>query len=357
MPISAIDAISPAIQHTRQQLFQPFRLGQWLRIALVGFLAGELTSGGCSGNFQLPSHSSGGQRFVASPLSNIDPAAMAGLIALLMVLGAILLLLFLYLSSVMRFIQFDTVVEKKCEIRRGWNRRQSPGLRYFGWQLLLFVIGPLGMALLIGVPALLVFALGWFKDPKQHMVVLVLGGMALFLVFFAFLVAWLLVHVLTKDFVVPQMAIDGIGAFEGWRRFWRQLNSEKGSYAGYIGMKIVMAIGVAVVIGIIAFIVILIVLIPIGGLGAIAVLGGKAAGLQWDLYTITLAVVVGCMFLVVVLYAISLVSVPAMVFFPAYSIYFFAARYPALDNLIHPVPQALPPQVLPEPPPYAPEIR
>ena len=44
MPISAVDAISPAFEHTKQQLFKPFRFGQWTRLAFVGLLAGELGS-------------------------------------------------------------------------------------------------------------------------------------------------------------------------------------------------------------------------------------------------------------------------------------------------------------------------
>jgi len=46
LTFSAVDAIYPAIEHTKKQLFQPFRLGQWTRLALVGLLAGELGSGG-----------------------------------------------------------------------------------------------------------------------------------------------------------------------------------------------------------------------------------------------------------------------------------------------------------------------
>ena len=53
-----------------------------------------------------------------------------------------------------------------------------------------------------------------------------------------------------------------------------------------------------------------------------------AAGLTWNLYTITLAAVVGAIAIFCLLYVISLISVPAVVFFPAYSIYFFASRYP-----------------------------
>ena len=354
MPISAIDAISPAFQHTRQQLFQPFRIGQWAKIALVGFLAGELTSGGSCNGIQLPANSSGGtQRFVIPSLPNIDPGMLAVLIAFLIVFGILLWFLLIYLNSVMRFILFDTVIAKNCAIRRGWRLRQRPGQRYFLWQLLFFIAVPLGLALLIGLPALFGFALGWFKEPKQHLVGLILGGMALFFVFFAALITLLVVHVLTKDFVVPQMAIEEISAFEGWRRLFPQLKSEKGGYAGYVVMKVVMALGVAVVVGIITFIVILLVLIPVGGLGAIAVLGGKAAGLQWNLYTISVAVVVGCVVLAIIFYVISLISVPAMVFFPAYSIYFFASRYPALDALLHPAPLLTPPP--PEVPPLPPE--
>ena len=112
----------------------------------------------------------------------------------------------------------------------------------------------------------------------------------------------------------------------------------------------------AAIVGIITFIAILVVLIPVGGLGAIAVLGGKAAGLHWDLYTISVAVVVGCIVLAVILYLISLISVPAIVFFPAYSIYFFASRYPALDALLHPAPPVLTPPLVALPLPPEPEI-
>ena len=87
MPISAIDAISPAFQHTKQQLLHPFRAAQWAKLALVGFLAGELSSGGCNGgSFRLPARPSGGHRFMDFGLPNVNPVLFASLIALLIVL-------------------------------------------------------------------------------------------------------------------------------------------------------------------------------------------------------------------------------------------------------------------------------
>jgi len=353
VPISAVDAITPAFQHARQQLLQPFRVGQWAKLALVGLLAGEMSSGGgCNGgNFRVPTHAGGSNRLLDIGLSNIDPALYGGLIAFLIVIGIGLVVLLLYINSVMRFILFDSVIRKECRISEGWNRRQQPGLRYFYWQLLLILVSIASLTILVGIPAGFAFLMGWLKEPKEHLIPLILGGMVLFFLLLAFVIAQLVIQVMSKDFVIPQMALEDIGAIEGWRRLWPGLMGEKGAYAGYIGMKIVMAIGAAIVIGIATLILVLVIVIPMGGFGAVAIIAGKAAGLTWNLYTISLAVIVGCIALFVLIYAISLVSVPAIVFFPAYSIYFFASRYPLLSALLYPPPPAPP---APPTPPLAP---
>jgi hypothetical protein len=213
------------------------------------------------------------------------------------------------------------------------------------------------LIVLVGIPAGIAFALGWFTQPRQHVVGLVLAGIVLFFVFAIVIVAMAVIYVLTKDFVVPQMALENIGAFEGWQRLWTMMNAEKGGYAGYVGMKIVLALGAAIVLGIVGFILALVILIPVAGVVFAAVMAGKAAGVGWTIYTITLAVVAGCVLLAVFLFMTSLISVPAIVFFPAYSIYFFAGRYPALSALLYPAPPVpAAPQIPPNasPPPYEP---
>ena len=352
MPISAVDAINPAFRHTKEQLLHPFRAAEWAKLAFVGFLAGELSSGGCNGSsFQTPGHPGGGQPL---PLPHINNLLLyASLIALLIVVAVVLWIVFLYVSSVMRFILFDSVIAKRCEIRRGWARRHPAGLRYFVWQLLFILATFVGLTVLVGIPAALALAAGWLKDPQRHMLPLILGGVLLFFAVIGLILLSLVVHVLTKDFVVPEMALENISAFEGWRRLMPMLRSEKSSYAGYLGMKIVMAVAASVAVGILTVIVVLVLLIPVGGFGVVAVILGKTAGLSWNLYTITLAVVVGCIVIAVLLYVMALISVPAIVFFPAYSIYFFASRYPVLDALLRPPPMAIPVPTLapPSPPP------
>jgi hypothetical protein len=349
LPFSAVDAISPAFEHTKRQLLKPFRIGQWVRLALVGLLAGELSSGGFKipnlSNFNLPRHQ-GSEHFLAPDFAGSDPMLFAGLIAVLVVAGFLLGILLIYVSSVMRFILFDSVLVKECHIREGWSRRQVPGWHYFLWKLL-YLLATFGVLIvLVGIPAGFAFAVGWLNDPKQHMAALVLGGIALFLAIMIFAIGMAVIYVLTKDFVVPQMALENIGALEGWRRLWAMMKAEKSSYAGYIGMKIVLAIGVGIILGIVGFIIGLIILIPAAGVAVAAVLGGKAAGLGWTAATITLAVVAGSVLLAVFLFVMALISVPVIVFFPAYSIYFFAARYPALNSALYPAP--------PPPPPYNP---
>jgi hypothetical protein len=345
LPISAVDTITLAFQHARRQLLQPFRLGQWTRLALVGLLAGEMGNGG-SFNFpsSFPRQSGSSRHFIEQGFPKIDPAILGGLIATLVVAGFIFLIVMTYVSSVMRFVLFDSVLSRECHIREGWSRRQGAGWKYFLWQLGLMLATLAGLAILLGIPAGFAFGMGWFTAPREHVAALVVGGIMEFFLLFFFFICVAVVHVLTKDFVVPQMALEDIGAVEAWRRLWPMIQAEQGSYAGYVGMKIVMAIGAGIVIGIASVILVLVLAIPTAFFGIIAVLTGKTAGLTWNAFTITIAVVVGCILFAIFMYLIALISVPVIVFFPAYSIYFFAPRYRPLSLVLYPLP---PPQIEP----------
>jgi hypothetical protein len=351
LPISAIEAISPAIEHTRKQLLLPFRFWQWMRLAFVGLLAGELSSGGCN----VPSLPRGGHGGAGQlpGWGSFDPALFAGLIAILILSGFVLSIVFMYISSVMRFILFDSILARECHIRDGWNARQGPGWRYFVWKILYSLVILAVLFVLVGVPLIFAFAMGLFNNPKEHIAIFVLAGIAIFFLLFLFFVATAVVYVLTKDFVVPQMALENIGAMEAWRRLWSMMKTEKTSYIGYIGMKIILAIGAGIILGIAGIILGLIILLPAAGVIIGAVFAGKAAGLGWTAGTITLLIVAGSLLLAFFFFLSSLISVPAIVFFPAYSIYFFAGRYPALNALLYPAPAAqFPPLVAP--PPYQP---
>jgi hypothetical protein len=336
LPISAVDSISPAIEHAKQQLFRPFQIGQWTKLAFIGLLAGELGSGGCNrSNFRFPVHPGTAPHGSVPGSLGVDPALLFGFIASAVVAGFAIGIILMYISSVMRFILFDSILARDCHIRRGWSRRLGPGWRYFVWKLLYVVLSLVGIAIIVGIPLAFAFARGWLKAPKAHLPPLILGGALLFVVLLLFFLATAVVFVLTKDFVVPQMALENVDVMEGWRRLWVMMKSETGAYIAYVVMKIVLAFVASILIGIATVILGFIIAVPSIALGLLAVLTGKTAGLTWNPYTITLAVVIGCMLLAIFLYVVSLIYVPAIVFFPAYSIYFFAGRYPQLSTALY----------------------
>ena len=144
MPISAVDSLSPAFEHTKQQLFRPFNFGQWTRLALVGLFAGELSSGGGC-NFNIPTHGSTNHRdfLLATPH---NWALLVPLVVIALITLPLLWLLLIYVNSRMRFVLFDSVIAKRCDLGRMWRARSQPALQYFLWQVVFFLATLAGTA-------------------------------------------------------------------------------------------------------------------------------------------------------------------------------------------------------------------
>jgi hypothetical protein len=134
------------------------------------------------------------------------------------------------------------------------------------------------------------------------------------------------------------MALENLDFAEGWHRLLAMIRLEKGRYAVYLLLKLVLSIAAAILFGIISIVPILFVVVP----GVVAILAGKAAGMGLNVTTISLAIIFGSVLLFLLIYLIALVCVPATVFFPAYALYFLASRYPNLDALLNPAPPPAP---------------
>jgi hypothetical protein len=370
LPVSAVDCVQPALQHTRAQLFTRFRFGQWSRLALVGILAAELHVGGCNfGNFgggwpHVPKTNRG--EFLPSDMTSIlspfgpahIPAHISehigqflGLILVGVFAAIVLAFAFMYINSVFRFILFDSVLRRECSIGEGWRKWRRAGGRFFLWQIVFLIATWLSLAVLVGLPLALAFAAGWTTDLRQHIGRLIVGVILLVGLFVVFVLAAAVVQVLAKDFLVPLMALENLDFADGWHRLLAMIRREKGRYAVYLLLKLVLSIAAGILFTIIAIIPALFIVVP----GVVAVLVGKAAGMGWNVTTISLAIIFGSLLLLLLIYLIALVSVPATVFFPAYAMYFFASRYPNLDALLNPVPTSPAPELPPvpeSPPPF-----
>lgn len=355
MPISAVDTVGLAFEHTKRQLFRPFRFGQWVRLAFVGLLAGELGSGG---NLNFPREFQQGANNPGFPqfphgFPKIDLAILASVITVLVIAGFVVFLVLTYINSIMRFILFDSVLARECHIGAGWTRRQGIAWHYFLWQLVLFLATFAGFALLIVLPLAFAYGMGWFSPPRAHLVQLILSGIVVVALFVIYMIAIAVVHLFTKDFIIPQMAMEGITAFEGWRRLLPMLRGDEKGYFVYILLKIVLSIIAGIAVGIVTAILALILAMPVIGVVASLVLATKNGLVTWNVLTITFAVIAGCIVLAIFFFLVSLITVPVVVFFPAYSIYFFAGRYRLLSMVLYPA-AATSPALQGTPPPFTP---
>jgi hypothetical protein len=369
VPVSAVDCVQPALQHAREQLFTRFRWGQWSRLALVGILAAELHVGGCNfGNFggswpRVPQRNLNEFMQSSMPLGlpSINPAHISehiaqfiGLIVVGIFAALVLAVVFIYINSVFRFILFDSVLRRQCSIGEGWRRWRRAGGRFFLWQIVFQIAVWLFLLVLVGLPLALAVAAGWTTDLRQHIGRLIVGVILLVGLIVVFVLTAAVVQVLAKDFLVPIMALEDLDFADGWHRLLAMIQREKGRYAVYLLLKLVLSIAAAILFTIIAIIPALFVVVP----AIVAVLAGRAAGMGWSVTTISLAIIFGSLLLLLLIYLIALVCVPATVFFPAYAMYFLASRYPNLDALLNPAPPApeLPPVPEPTPPFEAPPL-
>ncbi len=355
--LSAVDAVSPAFETTRKLLFQPFRFRKWARLAVITLLSGELGGGGGNGgtNFSFPAPSDSDKDLVSSFVA-AQPFdwLLQNLVwvAVIVAAGVGLALVLLYVNSIFRFLLLDAVLFDRYELGEGWRRWQTQGASYFYWQLCLSVavMGTLGLA--VGLPVYYAWRADVFKNPGEHLGLLIGGGILLFFVLIGIVIAGAVIALFARDFVVPLMALENIGVLESWGRVRPMLSAEKWSYTGYLGMKIVLAIAAAIVFGILNLVALLVLLIPLFLVGLVVGVGGAAAGLTWNVVTITAAVVAGGIALALVLYVMGFVTTPSAVFFQSYALHFFGGRYPALGERLHPPAPPAPP-VAPEPQPAA----
>ncbi len=346
--LNAVDAISPAINLTRTNLFKPFRWGFWLRMAVLGFFTGEMSSsGGCNfnapPNWNRPRHDQ--QFFSSAPqfpnIPHVDPHVLWAILPVLIIAFVAIALIFLYISSVLRFVLLEAVLNGQVSIRDGWKRWLGQGTRYFVFRLLfgllfLAIIGTCGLILLM---MLGVATWGHTGPPAAAIAGLIVGGICIFILAIPFI----LVTLFAKDFAVPVMALEGTTFGDAWRRVWAMVTAEPGSVAGYVGMKIVLAIAASVMFGIITVIAVLVLAIPTAIVAVIAVFAFKAAGVGIGPLAITLIVAAAMILIALIIFIAAVIHVPVAAFFPTYALYFFAGRYAPLHDRLFPPPPPAPP--------------
>jgi len=335
-PRSAVDALMPAWEHTKQVLFSPFRARKWLKLGLIALLAGVVGGGGGGGGTGGGPGGGGGSGSGSGP----DPAALwaqivdgyhahtaevlAGAAAVgLLIVGFSLVML--YVSSVFRFIFLESVITNETRIRESWHRNRAEGLSFFWWRLGFGTLAFLIVALLVGLPVtLMVLSLtGSSGSPTGVGAVLGIVGVALIGIFLLVVVALVLglISALTRDFVLPLMYLRRIRVLEAWRQCWGIVTANKGGFVVYFLMKAVAAFVSGIAGMLLALGALLVACLPLALLGGIGYFVVVAAGIDsWSWWYLCGIVPVGVVLLMALAYWVTCWVLPVPVYFQSYAL-------------------------------------
>lgn len=336
--LSATDAISPAIQRTREFLFRPFRLGTYLKLCLIACVTEA--SGGGNFNFSNPGHHTTHAKFDFFPSLVFTPgligAIVAGSLALL-VLGYVLF----YLITRLRFAYFHCLIHNVKEIRPGWRLYRTPAIRFF-WLNVKIGICCLVFFGLIAFP----FVWGFWKlfrnvHAGAHFDI----GLFLFLflplipIVLLLIVISIALRVILRDFMLPYFALENASAGAAWTGAWGHIKAEKAQFFVYALLRVFLPAAAT-------FVIALVLIFPAIFLAVMILLTGAATHIAFSHATIiafvTIAVVIAMLVFVVL-------NGPVLTATRQYALFFYGGRYQLLGDILMPPGAGLMDQALPEP--------
>ncbi len=365
---SPLDALGPAFRRTREVLASPFRLGFFLKIALIGaltqpaFYSATVSYPLQGAQFAFVFGHRG--RGPAIPGYSSQFAGVAGVAALglsvivvMVVIAVALWVLMAYLYCRLRFTLFDLVVYKRGRVGQAWSGYGRQSWRYFGLVILVSLAFLVVAVLLIG-PALLnvirvvrpLAAAGPNVNPFA-----MLGAIFPFLIaIFAVAALWAVVDSLMQDFLLPPMAIDDAPLESAFKRFFTLVKTNFGSLVVYVLLRFAVGIGLTWILMLIFLAGLMIAGLAIFGIGTVLyhALWASTVG---EITCVALAILTGLIVVLVYILAIIAIYGTAAVFKQSYAVYFFGGRYPALGDRLEPPPTAIeyaePPRLPPATPP------
>jgi hypothetical protein len=340
IPLSATEAISPAIEHTKA-LLRPFSLRLWLKLGLVALLAemGAQFIFPPGGN-PAPAHSTG----IGGVAGGITSMMVAVFVAIAVV-GILVGLALIYLSSRMQLVLMDLVATRTTLVAPVWHRTASRTWRWIGFKVAAFFAIFIVCAILVVPFIYLVRSMP--RSNAQPPAPAFLGSFVLiFLLAFAVVLIVLLAIWSMRDFVLPFLLFEDATVGDALSSASTLIRNEPGSFLFYLFMKFVVTIVAGIVAEFCIVICMLILCIPLGGVAAaLWFLLHQSSPFGTAVMYITFGLL-GLVFLVVFLGAIICIMCAVLTFYQAYALYFLGGRIPVIGNLLQPP--------SPEPPPIAP---
>jgi hypothetical protein len=347
---SAAEAISPAIERTKQFLFRPFRWGRFLKLTLVAALVeGGMSS--CNFNNHFPTGNTGGSgkpfQWPGGYTPHIPPLpaieAIVGISVVVMLIVIPIGILISYLLIRLRFSYFDCVLRGRDWIGEAWDRYHRQAMRYLGLSLLIglgfwVVLGALGYeGYLHFLPVLQ--RLGTDNPPGFEDFLPMIAMVAPILMVFAILVAF--IHITMSNFVLPRMALGDASIGEALADVWDDLRVEPGQFALFFLLRFLVSLAGSIL----AMIALAVPLVIVAIVGVIIGLILKAISTTLVLF---LGIPAGILLVFLIILAMIGLTGTIGTYRRNYGILFYAGRYPAMAAVLWPAPPQPPP-----PPPIA----
>ncbi len=251
----AVDAVNPAIDHTRRMLFKPFDLGRWLKLAFVALLGGAAAGGGFNFNGNLFQRWGGGPGGGGTSFHDLwekftelisQPQTLVVLVVLVLFLLAVGLAVW-WIRAVFSFVWIETVAHGDVEIGASFQQHRHRGLPLMGWYIGITVASFLVLAI-IAAPIILAVMGGWFNPGGPPSVGRIVGvGLVVLVLLMAWSVVVSVVQFLTCDFAIPIMYIRNVGVIAAFVQAWDLLKAQGWDAVIYVLLRIaaVMVMGFA----------------------------------------------------------------------------------------------------------------
>lgn len=331
--LSAAEAISPALNRTRDFLFRPFRWATYVKLCAVAVLTEGLGGNVGHSNAGTPSPGTG----APTAQFNFDPGIVAGIITggiLLCILGIALL----YVVVRLRFALFHCLVHRVHLLAPGWHSYREQAMRFF---MLTIVVG-LGF-LAVAAVALAPFVPGFvhvFKESQASGHLNVWEFLPLMLqlipVILALMVAGVAVDVVMRDFMLPHMALENATAGEAWADVLERIGMQKGSFFLYAFLRVLLPFAAMISL---TFVLIIPMLIVFGVPGVLVAMihsiQVNSTGAAW-LVAVSLEGILGVFMVALGLLVAICFGGPVSIAIRNYALVFYGGRYQLLGDLLAP---------------------
>ncbi|WP_135604568.1 hypothetical protein [Methanococcoides sp. NM1] len=260
-----VDAVDKAFGRTKKCLFEPFDFWKWMKLVIIVMLIG-----GSGSNFNVGGNSYSSNDYNLQDSGPVDSFTEAfggfvdqiptgpdlGLIIGIIIFIFVLILFFSYVSSVMEFVFVDSLVGNDVRFWEYSRRYLRKGLGLFAFRILAGIL-LLAIIALMALPFVLPLIASSGENFADNIAIAIVS--AIFLLIGIILVAAIIGGIISSfiNLSIPVAIYTQTGIFRAFANVFSQFRKDWEQIIGYWFGRIVLGIAVAIVVGIVLLLVII----------------------------------------------------------------------------------------------------